>query len=186
MQGITNDSYRGVCREHPTRMHQQGPDTDMHLLNKNAVDCQVFSYWPSAKRVSPHDDQAVSTACLNPLVHVESVSGQTGFSRLSRGITKSCPECLHQLLLTDGSQCSSLLPPGGSHSERTLLYVLTWGWTEAFSLPYNKQLIGHDSANDIKSRWGGCVLPSEWKLRSIKMENLFRRRAINLYSYKPL
>lgn len=56
---------------------------------------------------------------------------------------------------------------------------------ESFFAPW-RQLVRHDSANDIKSSWGVCALPSEWKLRSEKMENMFRRRAINLYSHKPL
>lgn len=60
--------------------------TDRHASDKNAVK----SHWPSAKRVAPDDDQAVPAACLHPLVHVESISGQTGFSRLPRGITKTC------------------------------------------------------------------------------------------------
>lgn len=56
---------------------------------------------------------------------------------------------------------------------------------ESFFAPW-RQLVRHDSANDIKSSWGVCALPSEWKLRSEKMENMFRRRVINFYSHKPL
>ena len=51
---------------------------------------RVFPYWPSAKRVSPDDHQAVSTPGFDPLVQVEGISGQTGFSRLTSGVSKPC------------------------------------------------------------------------------------------------
>lgn len=75
------------------------------------------SYSPSAKRVSPNDDQAVSTACLDPVVQVEGISGETALSRLPGGISKPWQRFSHQLLLTDRSQSCLSLPQGGSHSE---------------------------------------------------------------------
>lgn len=39
--------------------------------------------------MSPGYDQAVSTACFNPLVQMDDVSGQACFSRFTWGISKT-------------------------------------------------------------------------------------------------
>lgn len=54
-------------------------------------------YWPSANRVSPDDNQAVSTACFDPVVDVKAIGGQPVFSGLPGGISKPCQSFSHQL-----------------------------------------------------------------------------------------
>lgn len=50
----------------------------------------VFSHWPGTERVSPDDHQAVSNTRFDPVVYVESISGQTRFSWLPSRISKPC------------------------------------------------------------------------------------------------
>lgn len=67
----------------------------------------VFPDLRSAERVSPDNNQAVFTVCFDPVVHIEGISGQTGFSWLPGGISKPCKRFSHQLPLTDRSQSCS-------------------------------------------------------------------------------
>lgn len=68
---------------------------------------RVFN-WPSAKRVTPDHNKAVSTACFDPVVQVGGIRGQTGLCWLSRGISKTCQKASCQEIY--------LAPPqGGSN-----------------------------------------------------------------------
>lgn len=139
----------------------------------------VVSCSPGAQRVSPDDDQAVSTACFDPVVQVEGISGQTGLSRLPGGVSKPCQSSAHQhtaallghkVAVTQRKTCSRPWPK---------LELLSFTTT---ALVYSDRT----AADDIKSMWGGCVLQSIRRERSVEREYMFKRGVINLHLHQPL
>ena len=52
----------------------------------------LWRNWPGAQRVSPQTDRTSSTVFLHPVVQVEDVSGQSGFTRLPSGVSETSLE----------------------------------------------------------------------------------------------
>lgn len=131
----------------------------------------VFPYWPSAERVSPDDDQAVSSAFFDPVVHVEGISSQPGFSRLSGGVSKTCRSLSRRLLFMVTSESWSW-EQSGHKVAVTQRKTLVRHWPKAELISFDclttnissstTKLVHSDymSANDIKSMWKACVLQS--------------------------
>lgn len=51
------------------------------------------SNWPSAKRMSPENDQAASAAFFDPVVHMEGICCESNFSWLTTWVSKTCQWC---------------------------------------------------------------------------------------------